>query len=190
MPPTDTAPEIAALQRQLFELGSKLAEARRNAPHEPVEDYILRDPDGAEVTLASLFGDKGELLVVHNMGESCPYCTLWADGLNGVTDHLNSRAAFVLCSADDPATLKAFAASRGWRFRTVSGAGSAFAKDMGYEVGGKPHPGVSAFQRKGDGTIVRTGTAPFGPGDQFCALWHLFDLLPGGPGDWQPKYQY
>jgi len=30
----------------------------------------------------------------------------------------------------------------------------------------------------------------FNPGDDFCALWHIFDLLPGGAGDWQAKYRY
>jgi hypothetical protein len=32
--------------------------------------------------------------------------------------------------------------------------------------------------------------ASFGPGDDFCTLWHLFDLIPEGSGDWQPKYKY
>ncbi len=26
--------------------------------------------------------------------------------------------------------------------------------------------------------------------DDFCALWHIFDLLPGGAGDWDPKFTY
>jgi predicted dithiol-disulfide oxidoreductase (DUF899 family) len=49
---------------------------------------------------------------------------------------------------------------------------------------------VSAFHRNDDGTVVRTGKAIFGPGDDFCALWHLLDLLPGGPKGWEPKYKY
>ena len=38
---------------------------------------------------------KRDLIVIHNMGASCPYCTLWADGFNGIYDHLADRAAFV-----------------------------------------------------------------------------------------------
>jgi len=30
----------------------------------------------------------------------------------------------------------------------------------------------------------------FSPGDDFCSLWHFFDLLPEGTGDWQPQYRY
>lgn len=51
-------------------------------------------------------------------------------------------------------------------------------------------PGVSALRRNADGTIVRTGTRQFGPGDDFCAIFPMFDLLQDGVGDWQPKYHY
>ena len=61
---------------------------------------------------------------------------------------------------------------------------------MGFELDGKPQPGVSAFHLEADGTVVRTGKACFGPGDEFCSAWHLFDLLPGGAESWQPKYSY
>ncbi len=44
--------------------------------------------------------------------------------------------------------------------------------------------------RKEDGKVVRVANAKFGPGDDFCAVWHLFDLIPEGPDDWQPKYKY
>ena len=30
-------------------------------------------------------------MVVHNMGSSCPGCTLWADGYNGVHHHVITR---------------------------------------------------------------------------------------------------
>lgn len=44
--------------------------------------------------------------------------------------------------------------------------------------------------RRLDGSIVRTGRASFGPGDPFCAAWHLFDLLAGGAKGWSPKFSY
>jgi hypothetical protein len=49
--------------------------------------------------------------------------------------------------------------------------------------------GVSVF-RKEVNRILRVSDAGFDRGDDFCALWHLFDLLPGGAGDWQPRYRY
>ena len=35
--------------------------------------------------------------------------------------------------------------------------------------------------------IVRVADTGFEPGDDFCALWHLFDLLPEGAAGWQPE---
>lgn len=183
--------EIQQLQKQIHELKARLSEARRSAPHEQVEDYELRRVDGAPVRLSELFDGREDLLVVHNMGKGCAYCTLWADGFRGFAPHLQNRCSFVLCSNDDPETAREFADSRGWNYPVVSGAESGFAKDMGFaSEDGKPWPGVSAFHKGNDGVIVRTGSAPFGPGDDFCSPWPLFDLLRGGAGDWAPKYSY
>jgi predicted dithiol-disulfide oxidoreductase (DUF899 family) len=72
----------------------------------------------------------------------------------------------------------------------VSHAGTSFAADMGYrsEEGGRL-PGVSVFRRDRN-RVLHVSDAQFGPGDDFCSLWYILDLLPGGPGDWQPKYRY
>jgi predicted dithiol-disulfide oxidoreductase (DUF899 family) len=188
MPPTPAA-EIERLQRQINDLKARLRQARRAAAPEPTPDHELRRPDGTPVRLSALFGEKDDLFVVHNMGRGCAYCTLWADGFTGLAPHLQDRAAFVLCSNDAPEIAGAFAAERGWNFPVVSGAGSDFAREMGFaSAEGKPWPGVSAFRRLKDRSIVRTGSAPFGPGDDFCPLWPLFDLLEGGAGDWAPRY--
>lgn len=152
-------------------------------------DYTFKAADG-DVTLSKLFGRHAELIMIHNMGASCPYCTLWADGYNGLYGHLADRASFVVSSPDKPTAQKAFANKRGWRFPLVSHAGTSFADDMGYRSkSGGYTPGISVFRQKG-GKIVRVLDTPEGPGDDFCALWHLFDLLPGGPGDWRPKFRY
>jgi predicted dithiol-disulfide oxidoreductase (DUF899 family) len=185
--------EIRAIETRIEELKRKLAAARREAhADERVGDYTFKTEDGASVHLAELFGQKRDLLIVHNMGKRCTYCTMWADGLNGVHHHLENRAALVLSSPDEPAVMKEFAASRGWKFRTVSAAGSAFNRNMGFAdpEDSSVWPGVSAFHRREDGAIVRTGSAQFGPGDSFCAVWHLFDLLKDGAGGWEPKYVY
>src|SRR3954452_5960110 len=108
--------EIVALTGQIEALKMQLTEARRRRSPEPVPDFELIDGDGS-VHLSQLFAGHDDLLVVHNMGRGCAYCTLWADGFNGLLDHLQDRAAVVVASPDDPATQAAFAASRGWRFR-------------------------------------------------------------------------
>lgn len=182
--------EIRSLESQIGELKAKLAEARRRAAAEPVNDYQLRRPDGTPVMLSALFGSKTELLVVHNMGRKCPYCTLWADGFNGVWRHLADRAAFVVTSPDEPAVMREFAASRGWGFVMASIAGSPFARDLGYEPEpGKFWPGVSGLRLRG-GRIERTGCATFGPGDDFCSVWPMLELIDGGKGEWEPRYSY
>jgi predicted dithiol-disulfide oxidoreductase (DUF899 family) len=82
---------------------------------EEVSDYTFATADGT-VRLSALFSGNRDLIVIHNMGTTCPYCTLWADGFNGISDHLASRAAFVVSSPDRPEVQKKFAAGRGWRF--------------------------------------------------------------------------
>jgi predicted dithiol-disulfide oxidoreductase (DUF899 family) len=82
-----------------------------------------------------------------------------------------------------------FARSRGWRFPMVSHAGTTFAADMGYRTRAGWRPGISAFQRGTTG-IVRVSDTSLSPGDDFCALWHVLDLLPEGPAGWQPRLRY
>jgi predicted dithiol-disulfide oxidoreductase (DUF899 family) len=186
--------EVEALEKQIQDLHITLAQVRRKSSPEPVRDHALKTPEGTVVTLTQLFGGKRDLLIVHNMGKKCVFCTLWADGFIGFAKHLNDRASFVLCSPDEPAVLKAFAASRGWPYACVSSHGSTFTRDLGYEHekdGTIEHsPGISALRRNDDGSVVRVNHARFGPGDSYCSLWHMLDLLKDGPAGWQPKYTY
>ena len=187
--------ELEGLEEELME-GRKKAEllrARLSEEQEQVEDFELQGWNGS-VRLREAFGDREELLVVHNMGSSCNYCTLWADGFNGMLSHLESRAAFVVVSPDGKEVQQSFAKERGWRFRMLSDARGDFTRAMGFvrrESGDEHHwPGVSAFWRSPTGTIVRTGHSPFGPGDLFCPAWHLFGLLKNGSEGWQPRSAY
>jgi predicted dithiol-disulfide oxidoreductase (DUF899 family) len=186
--------EIEELTRQIEELKWKLSEARRRRPPEPVADHTLLSQDGETVTLSALFGDKDDLLVIHNMGQGCSYCTMWADGFVSALPHLQDRAAFVVVPPDEPEVQRAFAASRGWTFPMASGAGGEFIRAMGFDHGESGShdywPGISAFHRNPDGSIVRTGKDIFGPGDDYCPPWRMFDLLEGGAGDWEPKTSY
>jgi predicted dithiol-disulfide oxidoreductase (DUF899 family) len=182
--------EIEGIEEQIRGLKKQLSEARRRRPAEPMRDYRLQTGDG-EVALAELFGAKDDLIVIHNMGAGCRYCTLWADGLNSLLPHVESRSAFVVVSPDNPDAQAKFASGRGWKFRMASDADGAFTRETGYLTpDGYHNPGVSAFHRGADGQITRTGTTFFGPGDDFCAVWPLFDLLAGGDGGWEPQYRY
>lgn len=187
----DVVNEIHRLEEEILSAKRQLAELRQLAPREPFEDHVLRGQDGGEVRLSELFQDKPDLILVHNMGRGCSYCTMWADGLNGVLPHLEDRAAFVVVSPDPPEVQKALAASRGWRFQMASAAGTPFTRLAGYEEpDGAPLPGVSTFRKRDDGRIERVAHTEFGPGDDFCSVWHLFDLLEGGPAGWEPQKRY
>ena len=186
--------EIATAQEELDEARRKLVKLRRQLPPEPVRDYELRNA-GGPVKISEMFGDKEDLILIHNMGAGCSYCTLWADEFNGVFQHLQSRTGFVVVSPDSPSMQRDFARKRGWRFPMYSAEGTTFIKDMGFqwdegEFMSGYQPGVSVLRKKEDGTMVRVTKDAFGPGDLYCGLWHLFDLLPDGPGDWGPLFDY
>ncbi|MDE2869620.1 MAG: DUF899 family protein [Chloroflexota bacterium] len=190
----DVQAELAAAWADLEKAQQRLKEVRRRVPSEPVQDYELRGPDGA-INLSELFGAKSDLILIHNMGAGCPYCTMWADGFNGVLHHLEDRSAFVVASPDSVETQQEFRRNRGWRFRMYSAADTSLFKDMGFEsdeehFGSSAMPGVSAFHKNPDGSVVRVASDFLGPGDAYCSVWHLFDLLRDGVGDWEAKFDY
>ncbi|HEY7992560.1 MAG TPA: DUF899 family protein [Stellaceae bacterium] len=185
---SDTTKKLATLRAEIGRLRDKMRKTQDGVEPEPVENYSFATTNGP-IKLGDLFGDKDTLFVIHNMGASCRYCTLWADGFNGVLPHLESRAAFVVSSPDDPDKQRKFKDSRGWTFRMVSHQGSNFAADMGYKDGTKFQPGVSVFKKQ-NGMIVRVSDQGLGPYDDFCSVWHFFDMMPGGAGDWAPQYKY
>lgn len=166
---------LQKLRKKKIELNSKLADME-------VKDYILKDRDGNDVKLSEMFGEKNHLILVHNMGRSCPYCTMWADGFKDTYKEIEKKAPFVLVSPDKPEVQKKFAESRGWDYKTYSAADSDFIFDMGYDVikEGKHNywPGVSVFEKEKDGNMRRVAKDYFGPGDFYCNIWHFLDLLP------------
>jgi len=180
--------KILELRMQIMDLRGQVAELQKALPTESVQDYTF-DIEGGSVSLSSLFGDKQTLFVVHNMGISCNYCMLWSDGFNGVSQHLKDRAAFVISSPDSVETQQAYRSERGWDFQMVSVKNNTFAADMGFTSDDGYLPGVSVFKRDGD-SIARVGSSMFGPGDDFCAVWHLLDLTRDGADGWQPRQSY
>jgi|TARA_B110001454_G_C12561179_1_gene367735 predicted dithiol-disulfide oxidoreductase (DUF899 family) len=182
--------EVRALFAQRNEINKRLNELLKNTALGETEDYRLHGPNGDTTALSDLFGDKSDLIVIQNMGQSCRYCTMWADGFMGVKQHLEDRAAFALVSPDSPSEQQAFAKSRGWTFRILSSHGTPFKKDLGFESEtGDQSPGVSTFRREGT-KLINIANDFFGPGDSYCAVWHLYDLLHGGADGWEPQYEY
>jgi predicted dithiol-disulfide oxidoreductase (DUF899 family) len=184
----DTVVRLNDYRKQIAGIRSEMRSLQAAVEPELVEDYVFGTLDGP-VALSALFGDKPDLFVIHNMGKSCPACTMWADGFNGVLAHLESRAAFVVSTPDAPQVQRDFALSRGWRFRMVSHENNGFAAEMGYRGEKGFQPGVSVF-RKESAKVLRVSDTGLGPGDDFCAVFHFFDLLPEGQAGWRMKFAY
>lgn len=180
--------EADELEREIMEKCQKLASLRRAEGDVAVEDYTFRTGDG-EISLSGLFGSHEQLLVIHNMGQGCRYCTLWADGINGVLQHLEDAMAVALVSKDPPEIQRRMALDRGWRFRTASHGGGAYMSEQCAVGDYANYPGAAIYQRK-DGRIVRRARTAFGPGDAYSPVWHFLALAGLSEKDWEPQFHY
>lgn len=180
--------EIAALEKQLYELTTRINALRRENIGDEVPNYTFSTLEG-DVSLLDLFGDNDRLLMIHNMGQGCRYCTLWADGFNGFLPHLESAMSVVLVSKDSPALQRNFANSRNWRFRLASHGGGKYLKEQGITGSGKNTPGAVVYERDGS-RITRKNSAEFGPGDLFCSIWNLLGMAGLDESSWTPQYNY
>jgi len=180
--------QIRELEMQLYEQTLALNELRKQASLTEVPNYDFATQAGG-TSLLELFGDNDKLLVIHNMGEACRYCTLWGDGFNGLIDHLESAMSVVLVSKDDPATQRKFANSRGWRFRLASHGGGNYISEQSAQEGASNMPGAVVYERQGD-KILRRGASVFGPGDLYSPMWNLLGLAGMTEADWMPQFRY
>lgn len=182
------SPEIAAVEKQIFELKRTLTELRRNNPPDEVPNYTFEALHGP-VTLLDLFGSKDRLLAIHNMGQGCRYCTLWADGFNGFVPHLESVMSVVLLSKDTPGTQRRFANSRGWRFSLASHGGGNYIREQTVLEDQENMPGAVLYERSGQ-RILRKNACIFGPGDIYCSMWSLLGLAGLDAEAWTPQFHY
>ena len=180
--------EAEKLEREIFEKTKRLAELRRAVPDAVVPDYAFQTLTG-KARLSDLFQDKTRLLMIHNMGQGCRYCTLWADGINGVLDHLEDAMAVVLVSKDPPDLQRRMALDRAWRFRLASHGGGAYMSEQCAMGEYSNMPGAAVYERKGD-KIVKRGRTFFGPGDLYSPVWHFLALAGLNEGDWTPQFHY
>jgi len=180
--------EIADLEAQISELTAKLQALRKSYQGVEVPNYTFANQNG-ELSLLDLFGDHERLLLIHNMGQGCRYCTLWADGFNGFLPHLESAMAVALVSKDQPDVQRRFANARGWRFNLASHGGGDYIREQTVLEGAENMPGAVAYVRDGN-SIIRTNSAAFGPGDIYCSMWSLLGLAGLDESEWTPQYGY
>lgn len=178
---------IRDLERQIEALNEELWLERAKIQGEVVQsDYEFLRFDGTPVKLSELFGEADHLVVIHNMGRKCNYCTLWADGFETMPKMLGGSTSFVLVSPDSPELQARVRSERNWTFPMVSDQAESFTRDMGM-LDEKGHwPGATAFFRDPQGNILRVNQTVFGPGDSFSPIWHLLSLRQAGVNGWEP----
>lgn len=180
--------KIQEIEMKIYELHQELNELRKAETGTPVPEYTFATQNG-DVTLSELFGNRDQLLAIHNMGQTCIYCTIWADGLNGLLPHLEDAMAVVLVSRDAPHVQREFANARGWRYRLASHGGGSYIQEQSVSKGQDNYPGAVLYQKDGD-RILRRSSTIFGPGDSYCALWPLLGMAGQSEEDWSPKFSY
>ncbi len=191
-------------EKEFTRLRDELSRERRALPWERVEKPYTFRADRGLVSLAELFGRRGQLIVYHFMFDpaweiGCRGCSFWADNFNGVVPHLNQRdVALVAVSRAPLAKLKEQSARFGWTFPWVSSEGSDFNYDYGVSFtpeaatdgsasyNYRPHtkgqtdlPGVSAFIRSG-AEIYHTYSTYARGLDMLNGAYHILDIAPRG----------
>ncbi|HBS32428.1 MAG TPA: hypothetical protein DEA40_11915 [Parvularcula sp.] len=180
--------EADKLEAEIMEKAQRLAALRKAEPPIEIGDYALQT-EGGETTLSALFGGREQMLVIHNMGQACRYCTLWADGLNGLVPHLEDAFALLLVSKDPPDVQRRLAQDRGWRFRMASHGGGPYMKEQGEMMGYANCPGAVVYEKRGE-KIFRRARTGFGPGDLYSPMWHLLALAGLSESEWTPQFHY
>ena len=176
--PVLTDKTIEALENELLEKKKQLALLRQKLPNIKVKDYQFLNHNGSTTKLSEMFGKHQYLVVIHNMGQGCKYCTMWANGFEGIYKHFDDKAGFVLVNSDTVEKQKIFSAKQGWTYPVYSAVENSFTEDLGFQDDKSLWPGTSTFTLKADGSIELMAQAVFGPGDDYCSVWHFYDLLP------------
>ncbi|MCC6677319.1 MAG: thioredoxin family protein [Phycisphaerales bacterium] len=196
---------LLAEEKELTRRRDALAGKVRELPWVRVDkSYIFEAPTG-KVSLADLFGDRGQLIVYHFMfdptwSQGCKSCSFIADHYNGIVVHLAQRdISFITVSKAPIAKIELFRARMGWMFPWVSGSDTDFGRDFGvsftdeeladgaavYNFTTKPYPirelpGLSVFMRNDRGEIYHTYSA-FARGlENFITAYQYIDITPRG----------
>ena len=212
--------ELLRAEAALRDQRERVAAMRRRLPPGPAmgdyvftegpTDFATSDPSTyTTTTLAELVPDDRPLVVYHMMyapgaDEACPMCSMWVDGLHGVSHHLAQTVRFVVVAKAPLDQVRAWARRRGWNgLRVLSSYDAAFNADMGVEnEAGDQEAAVSVFTKDPTGTVRHRYTSkaetviPGPPGtdprgiDLITPAWHVLDLTPAGRGDFYSGNDY
>jgi predicted dithiol-disulfide oxidoreductase (DUF899 family) len=195
---------LLSKEKELTHLRDQLAVERRALPWVKIEKPYTFDAPEGRVTLADLFGSRGQLVIYHFMfgpewNEGCPSCSFVSDHFDGALAHLAARdVTFAVVSRAPLAKIEAFKKRLGWRFRWISSHGTDFNSDFhvsftpeemaqgkvdyNYTLQEFPSaeaPGLSVFAKEA-GQVFHTYST-YGRGlDQLLGTYTILDLVPKG----------
>ncbi len=208
--------ELRLAEIDLLNTRERVAALRRGLPKgATIQDYeFLEGPTSVDdgdaptttVRLSELFTAPDRSLVIYHFmygkkqTTACPMCTAWIDGYNGVAPHITQNVDFAIVAAADPATLRAYARTRGWdKLRLLSAGESTFKYDLGSEdrEGGQDST-ISVFTRDSDGALRHfySGHPWLAPDikergiDELIPVWNMLDLTPQGRGTFYASLEY
>eukprot|EP00179_Madagascaria_erythrocladioides_P000811 CAMPEP_0198315884 /NCGR_PEP_ID=MMETSP1450-20131203/5983_1 /TAXON_ID=753684 ORGANISM="Madagascaria erythrocladiodes, Strain CCMP3234" /NCGR_SAMPLE_ID=MMETSP1450 /ASSEMBLY_ACC=CAM_ASM_001115 /LENGTH=294 /DNA_ID=CAMNT_0044019011 /DNA_START=36 /DNA_END=920 /DNA_ORIENTATION=+ len=199
--------ELLAAEKQWTRRKDELAAQRRALGMVLVDNpYSFEaSDDSAKHTLAELFGDEHNQLIVYhlmyadNYDDACKRCSFLLDHLRGVLPHLEQKARFVAVAAAAPTKLAELKQRKQWPFAVYSSRSSTFNRDYGVEFsvpktdtitynyndkhpsyGMSQWPGLSVFAKRADGTVYHAYST-YGRGlDILLGTYNLIDLTPAG----------
>jgi predicted dithiol-disulfide oxidoreductase (DUF899 family) len=191
-----------------------VAVARRALPPGGVvpEDYVFGD-----VRFSELFAPGKDSLLIYSFmfprdpyddrpgprEGPCPSCVALLDQLDGVVEHFEQHANFVVVAKSPLPPVLEVAEERGWRrLRLLSSHGTNYNRDYHAETAdGDQRPMLNVFHRESDGIRHFWGSelfyAPTDPGQDprhvgpLEPLFNMLDLTPEGrPPDWDEQLAY
>ena len=183
----------------------EVASLRRSLPvGGEVTSYTFDSADGP-VQLADLFGDHDTLILysymyAENAEHPCPMCSAFMDSLAGQIHHIHQRTAMAVVARSSMPRIQALVQQQSWgSIPWLSAANNTYPVDYKSEMpDGAQVPMCNVFVKR-DGVVRHFWTSElFFVGwenhprhvDMLWPLWHFFDLLPEGRGDFMPGLNY
>jgi predicted dithiol-disulfide oxidoreductase (DUF899 family) len=183
-----------------------VASLRRALPlgGEVPSEYHFVDENGADVTLADLFGEHDTLVVYSYMfgpqrDAPCPMCTSLMGGFDHKIDDIRQRVAIAFTARSPIDRMIDAKKSRGWTDLPVySDESGHYTRDY-VSADDADMPAYNVFVRR-DGKIRHFWSEEIGgdmadPGQdprglEMDPLWLVLDTIPEGRGDWYPSLTY